>query len=237
MASGAFGSPIHVVHSIEPKPGVKASIGTRIIRAATKMRLFVEDLISQNNGKTDKESNHVSLHSKDGMFVGKRVLDISFTTRMVLNGIKLFPNEVVVQVTLVWKPSHWIGETSYPTLTKDLGHVIRWKRSLVSSILQGQGSLIGENHGQYQRHMDNAPLSPELSCAFAAYDYLPSIPSPVSTPPSTIQSLSTTYPRPSNRTRYLTYLGGTSGSIDNLPFIDGLGVQRVVRTYHMVQRT
>jgi hypothetical protein len=58
------------------------------------------------------------------MLVGEGVLDISFTTEMVLNGIKLFPNEVAVQVTLVWKLSHWIGETSCPTLSEGLGHVI-----------------------------------------------------------------------------------------------------------------
>jgi hypothetical protein len=237
MASGAFGSPIPVVHSTESEPRVQASIGIHIIRIATRVRLFAEDSISQNNGRTGKESNHVSLRSKDGMLIGEGVFDISFTTGMVLNGIKLFPNEMAVQVTRVWKPSHWIGETSCPTLSEGLGHVIRWKRSFFSSIIQGQGSLLEKNHGQYQRHMDNAPLSPELSCASTAYDYPPSTPSPVSTPPSTTQSLSTTYPRPFSGTTYLIHPEDASSSIGNLLFVDGLGVQRVVRTYRMVQRT
>jgi hypothetical protein len=53
MASGAFGSPIPVVHSTEPEPRVQASIGTCIIRAAIRVRLFAEDSISQNNGRTE----------------------------------------------------------------------------------------------------------------------------------------------------------------------------------------
>jgi hypothetical protein len=42
------------------------------------------------------------------MLVGKGVVDVNFTTGMVLHGVKLFPNEVAIQVTHVWKPNHWI---------------------------------------------------------------------------------------------------------------------------------
>jgi hypothetical protein len=52
------------------------------------------------------------------MLVVKGMLNVNFTIRMVWYGIKLFPNEVVVQVTNVWKPSHWIGETTCPTLER-----------------------------------------------------------------------------------------------------------------------
>jgi hypothetical protein len=41
-----------------------------------------------------------------------------------VNGVKLFLNEVAVQVTCIWKPCHWIGEMSCPALREDLGHVI-----------------------------------------------------------------------------------------------------------------
>jgi hypothetical protein len=108
---------------------------------------------------------------------------------------------------------------------------------LVSSIVQGQGSSIGENHSHYERHMDNAPLSLEISCAFTAYDYLPSTPSPITTPPSATQSLKTTSPIPSSIAPYVTQSRHESGSIGNLPFVDGLGVERVVRAYCMVQHT
>jgi hypothetical protein len=79
------------------------------------------------------------------------------------------------------KPSHWNGEMSCPTLSEGLGHVIRWKRSLVSSILQGQGSSIGQNQGQYHRCMEKASLSPKLGCTSIIYDYPLSTPSPVHT--------------------------------------------------------
>jgi hypothetical protein len=36
MATGAFGSPIQMVHSTEPRPQTQVSIGTRIVRAATQ---------------------------------------------------------------------------------------------------------------------------------------------------------------------------------------------------------
>ena len=85
MASGAFGSPMHVVHSTELEPRVQASIGTRIIRAAIRVRLFAEDSIFQNNDRIGKESNYVSLRSEDGMLVGKGMFDINFTTGMVLS--------------------------------------------------------------------------------------------------------------------------------------------------------
>jgi hypothetical protein len=104
------------------------------------------------------------------------------------------------------------------------------EKNLVSSIVQGQGSSIGKNHNHYKRHMDNAPLSPGLSCACATYDYPPSTPSPITTPPSATQSLRTT-------SQYVTQPRDESGSIGNLPFVDGLVVERVVRAYRMVQRT
>jgi hypothetical protein len=85
--------------------------------------------------------------------------------------------------------------------------------------------------------MENASLSPELSCASAAYDYPPRTPSPTSTLPSGIQSLSTTSPSFFSVAPYLTHLGDVFGSISNLPFVDGVGVQKVVRAYQMVQRT
>jgi hypothetical protein len=162
---------------------------------------------------------------------------VNFTTGTVLNGVKLFPNEVAVQVTKVWKPSHWIGETSCPILSEGLGHVIRWKRSLVSCISEGRGSSIGQNQGHYHRRMENTSLSPELSCASVTYDYPSRTPSPTGTPPSGTQSLNTTSASPSSIAPYLTHPGDASGSIGNLPFLDGLGVQRVVRAYHMVQQT
>jgi hypothetical protein len=80
-------------------------------------------------------------------------------------------------------------------------------------------------------------LSPELSCASAAYDYPLRTPSPTSTPPSRTQSLSTTYPSLSSVVPYLTHLREVFGSIGNLHFVDGLGVLRFVRAYRMVQRT
>jgi hypothetical protein len=64
---------------------------------------------------------------------------------MVLDGVKMFSNEVAIQVMRVWKPGHWIGETSCPTLSEGLGQIIRWKTSLVSPILEGQGSSVGQN--------------------------------------------------------------------------------------------
>ena len=88
------------------------------------MKLFVEDSNSQNNDRTDNKSNRISLHSKDGMLIGDGVFDVNFTTGMVLNGVKLSLNEVAVQVIQVLKPSHWIGETTCPTLSEGLGHVI-----------------------------------------------------------------------------------------------------------------
>jgi hypothetical protein len=78
----------------------------------------------QNNYTVDNKSNHVSLCSEDGMLVGKGVVDVNFTTGIVLHGVKLFPNEVVVQVTQVWKFNHWIGEISWPILSEGLEHVI-----------------------------------------------------------------------------------------------------------------
>jgi hypothetical protein len=237
MATGAFGSPIPMVHGTEPQPGTQGSIGTRIIRAATRVRLFAGDSNSQSNGTTNNRTNCVSLRSEDGTLVGKGVLDVNLTTGMVLDGIKIFPNEVAVQVTRVWKPGHWIGETSCPTLDEGLGQIIRWKRSLVAPILEGQASSVGQNQDQYHRRMENASSSPELSCASVAYDYPPRTPSPTSTPPSGTQSLSTTSPSLSSVAPYLTHPGDVFGSIGNLPFVDGLGVQRVVRAYRMVQRT
>jgi hypothetical protein len=181
VATGAFGSLMQMVHSTKPRSQTQASIGTRIVRAAKRVRLFAGDSNLQSNGRIDNKSNRVSLRSEDGTFVGEGVLDVNFTTGMVLNGVKLFPNEVPVQVTRIWKPSHWIGETSCPTLSEGLGHVIRWKRSLVSSILQGQGSSIGQNQGQYHRCMEKASLSPKLGCTSIIYDYPLSTPSPVHT--------------------------------------------------------
>jgi hypothetical protein len=137
MATGTFSSPISMVHSTEPRPQTQASIGACIVGAATQVGLFAGDSNSQSNGRIDNKSNHVSLRSKDGMRIGKGVLDVNFTTRLVLNGVKLFPNEVAVQVTRVWKPSHWIGKMSCPTLSKGLEQIIQWKRSLVSSISNG----------------------------------------------------------------------------------------------------
>jgi hypothetical protein len=125
MATGAFGSPIPMVHGTELQPRTQGSIGTRIIKAATQVRLFAGDSNSQSNGRTDNRTNCVSLRSEDGTLVGKGVLDVNFTTGMVLDGVKIFPNEVVVQVTRVWKPGHWIGETSCPTLGEGLGQIIR----------------------------------------------------------------------------------------------------------------
>jgi hypothetical protein len=43
MATGAFGSPIPMVLSTEPRPQTQASIGIRIVRAATRVRLFAGD--------------------------------------------------------------------------------------------------------------------------------------------------------------------------------------------------
>jgi hypothetical protein len=88
------------------------------------VRLFAKDPNFQNNGTVDNESNYVSLRSEDGMLVGKGVIDVNFTMGMVLYRVKLFPNEVAVQVTQEWKPNHWIGEISWPTLREGLGHVI-----------------------------------------------------------------------------------------------------------------
>jgi hypothetical protein len=85
--------------------------------------------------------------------------------------------------------------------------------------------------------MDNAPLSLELSCASVAYDYPLSIPSPITIPPSVTQSLKTKSPTPSSVAPYVTQPRDESGSIGNLPFVDGLGVERVVHAYRMVQRT
>jgi hypothetical protein len=85
--------------------------------------------------------------------------------------------------------------------------------------------------------MENASLSPEISCASTAYDYPPRTPSPTSIPPSGTQSLNTTSPSLSSVAPYLTHPRDVLGSIGNLPFVDGLGVQRVVRAYRMVQRT
>lgn len=76
--------------------------------------------------------------------------------------------------------------------------------------------------------MDNAPLSPGLSCASAVYDYPLSTPSPIIIPPSASQSLRTTL-------QYVTQLRDESSSIGNLPFVDGLVVERVLRAYRMVQ--
>jgi hypothetical protein len=87
MATGTFGSPIPMVHSTEPRPQIQASIGTRIVRAATRVRLFAGDSNLQSNG------------SKDGTLIVEGVLDVNFTTGTILNGVKLFPTEVAVQVT------------------------------------------------------------------------------------------------------------------------------------------
>jgi hypothetical protein len=106
----------------------------------------------------------------------------------------------------------------------------------VSCILEGQGSSTRQNQGQYHRRMENASLSPKLSCTSATYDYPSCTPSPTGTPPSGTQSLSTTSPSPSNIAPCFTHPGDASGSIGNLSFVDGLGVQRVVRAYCMVQR-
>jgi hypothetical protein len=105
----------------------------------------------------------------------------------------------------------------------------------VSCILEGQGSSTGQNQGQYHRRMENASLSPELSCTSTTYDYPSRTPSPTSTPPSGTQSLSTTSTSPSSIAPCLTHPRDSSGSIGNLPFVDGLGVQRVVCAYRMVQ--
>jgi hypothetical protein len=237
VATGAFGSLMQMVHSTKPRSQTQASIGTRIVRAAKRVRLFAGDSNLQSNGRIDNKSNRVSLRSEDGTFVGEGVLDVNFTTGMVLNGVKLFPNEVAVQVTRIWKPSHWIGETSCPTLSEGLGHVIQWKSNLVSCISEGQGSSTGQNQGQYHRRMENASLSAVLSCASATYDYPSRTPSPIGTPPFGTQSLSTTSISPFVIAPYLTHLGDASGSIGNLPFVDGLGVQRIVCAYCMVQQT
>jgi hypothetical protein len=99
VATGAFGSLMQMVHSTEPRPQIQASIGTRIVRAATRVRLFAGDSNLQNSGTIDNKNNRVSLRSKDGTLIGEGVLDVNFTTGTILNGVKLFPTEVAVQVT------------------------------------------------------------------------------------------------------------------------------------------
>jgi hypothetical protein len=47
--------------------------------------------------------------------------------------------------------------------------------------------------------------------------------------------LSTTSFGPSSAPPYLTQPGDAFGSINILPFVDGLGVQRIVHAYRMVQ--
>jgi hypothetical protein len=101
MATSTFGSLIPMVHSTEPRPQSQASIGTCIIRAAIRVKVFAKDSNSQNNNRTDNKSSHISLHSEDGTLVGGGVLDVSFTIGVVLNGVKLFLNEVDVQVIRV----------------------------------------------------------------------------------------------------------------------------------------
>jgi hypothetical protein len=165
------------------------------------------------------------------------MIDVNFTTGMVLNGMKLFPNEVAIQVTCMWGPRHWIGEMSCPTLGEGLGHVIQWKRRSISSILRGQGLSIGTNNYHYHRNTNNALLSPDVSCASAAYDYPPSTPSPIGTVACTAHSLSTVSPKPPSVPPYLSHPSNTSISISSLSFVDGLGVYSVVRAYRMVHQT
>jgi hypothetical protein len=43
METGAFGSLVAMVQSTEPQPRTQASIGTCIVRAAARVRLFAED--------------------------------------------------------------------------------------------------------------------------------------------------------------------------------------------------
>ena len=138
--------------------------------------------------------------------------------------MKIFPNKVVIQVTFVWEPSHWIGKTSCPTLGEDLDHVIWWKRSLISSILQGQGSSFEENDGHYHRNISNATLFLYLSCISATCNNPLSILSPIGTPPSAAHLSNTISSRLPNIAPYLTYPLDTSTSIGSLPTVDGLDV-------------
>ena len=77
MTSGGFGSPISMVLCAK-QPWVQASIGTRIIRATTWVRLFAKILNLQRNGRANKEGSHVSLRLKDGTLVGKEMIDVNF---------------------------------------------------------------------------------------------------------------------------------------------------------------
>jgi hypothetical protein len=70
------------------------------------VRSFAKDLNAQRNVIIDYKSNHVSLLSEDERLFDKGVLDVNSTKKMVLNIVKLFPNEVVVQVTHEWEQSH-----------------------------------------------------------------------------------------------------------------------------------
>jgi hypothetical protein len=85
--------------------------------------------------------------------------------------------------------------------------------------------------------VENASLSPEINCASILYNCLSRTPSPTSTPASRTQSFGTTSPSPSSVATYLTHLGNAFGSISNLPFMDELGIRRIVRAYRMVQQT
>jgi hypothetical protein len=106
MVTGAFGSPIPMVHGTKPQPRTQGTIGTHIVKAATQVRLFARDSNSQSNNRTNNKRNRISLCLKDGTLIGEEVLDVNFTTGMVLDGVKIFPNEVDVQVMQVWKPGY-----------------------------------------------------------------------------------------------------------------------------------
>lgn len=76
--------------------------------------------------------------------------------------------------------------------------------------------------------------SPELSSTIASYDYLPSTPSPMDTPPSLGNSCGIAYHGPIIRATFLIHLVDTSISIGSLLFVDGLDVDRVMHAYRMV---